>query len=137
MSSGDTAFMLVAEEGDRLTGGQVYLSPSHCHMVVNRHHRIEFRPRQPADIYMPSCDTLLESVADVFGARSVGIVLTGMGGDGARGIVRIKRAGGATIAQDEATSLIFGMPKVAIDSGCVDRVLALHEIAHYVQRMIQ
>lgn len=74
-------------------------------------------------------NVLFTSVAENIGARSVGVILTGMGSDGAKGIRAIKSAGGLTIAQDEATSTIFGMPRAAIETNCVDKVLPIAEIS--------
>ncbi|MDP2168720.1 MAG: chemotaxis-specific protein-glutamate methyltransferase CheB [Thermodesulfovibrionales bacterium] len=125
----------VAEEGEMLVAGTAYVSPSERHMVVRGSKRISFIDRRPADIYRPSCDILLSSVADAFGNKSVGIILTGMGNDGVMGIKRIKEAGGLTIAQDEKTSVIFGMPKVAIESGFVDKVLSIENICRELAKI--
>jgi two-component system chemotaxis response regulator CheB len=78
--------------------------------------------------HRPSCDVLLTSLARTVGARSLGVVLTGMGRDGGRGVAAIRQAGGCVIAQDERTSVVFGMPKVAIEQGA-NVVLPLEEIA--------
>lgn len=118
----------VAEEGEALAAGTAYVSPSERHMAVSGSKKISFTDRRPTDIYRPSCDILLSSVADAFGDRSVGIILTGMGNDGVMGMKRIKEAGGLTIAQDENSSVVFGMPKVAIENGFVDRVLPIENI---------
>ncbi len=119
----------VAAEGDNLTPGMVYVSPSEKHMEVNSARRISLIDRHPKDIYRPSCDVLLSSVAKVYGPKGIGVILTGMGSDGAMGIKKIKDAKGLTVAQDEKTSVVFGMNKVAIDSGCVDKILPLDKIA--------
>jgi len=80
------------------------------------------------DTFKPSVTPLLLSVARTYGARACGVILTGMGRDGALGLKAIKDAGGPTVAQDEATSTVFGMPLAAIELGAVDRVLALDDI---------
>jgi two-component system chemotaxis response regulator CheB len=125
-----------AEAGESLLPGTVYLSPSECHMEVNANREIQFRKRQPTDIYFPSCDILLESVADHFGPDGIGVVLTGMGTDGVFGLTKIKQAGGVTIAQDQASSVVFGMPKAAIDAGCIDRILPLAGIRDEITKLM-
>jgi two-component system chemotaxis response regulator CheB len=126
----------IAVEGDVLTVGSVYVSPSEKHTEINASRGIAFVDRHPQDIYHPSCDLLLSSVARVYGKRSIGVILTGMGSDGALGIRRIKEAGGTTIAQDEKTSIVFGMNKVAIDSGYVDKILPLENISKKIVEMV-
>jgi two-component system chemotaxis response regulator CheB len=121
-------------DGEMTMGGTVYISPSEKHMKINSGRRISLIEKQPSDIYHPSCNLLLSSAADVFGANSIGIILTGMGNDGVSGVKKIKEIGGITIAQDEKTSAIFGMPKVAIESGCIDKVLPLNEIGKEIVR---
>ena len=87
------------------------------------------------DIY-PSIDYVMESAAKAYGKGALGVLLTGMGSDGARGLKAIKEAGGSTIAEDESTCVVFGMPKAAIEMGCVDEILPLPQIAQAVLRMI-
>ncbi len=115
----------VAEAGEALAPGTVYVSPSEKHMQITVSKRVSFVERHPTDIYRPSCDTLLSSVALAYKGRAIGIILTGMGSDGVRGMKQIKEAGGMTIAQDEKTCIVFGMPRVAIESGCIDKILPL------------
>lgn len=126
----------VAEHGDPLEAGVVYMARAESHMEVNGAKRIHMRERSPRDIYHPSCDVLLYSVARSYGRRGVGVILTGMGNDGAAGMKEIKKAGGATIAQNEATSVIFGMNKVAIENGDIDRILSLEQIGAEVVRIL-
>ena len=83
---------------------------------------------QPVSGHRPSADVLFDTVAAEYGEDSIGVIMTGMGSDGAEGIGRIKAAGGATIAQDEESSVVFGMPKVAIERGYIDRIASLDEI---------
>ncbi len=78
---------------------------------------------------------LLSSSANAFGENCIGIILTGMGDDGASGMKKIKESGGITIAQDEASSVVFGMPKVAIDYGCIDKILPLDQIGTEIKRL--
>lgn len=127
----------VGRERDKIAPGNIYLSPAASHMEVNANGRVSLASSRPEDIYHPSCDRLLSSVAASFGQGGIGVILTGMGDDGARGMKAIKEAGGATVAQDEETSIIFGMPAVAIREGSADRVLPLDEIAKEIQRLAQ
>jgi len=80
-------------------------------------------------IYRPSVDALMSSVAEFFPGRALGVILTGMGNDGLRGAIEIKRTGGRVFAQDEDTCVVYGMPKAVVDAGIVDKVLPLEEIA--------
>ena len=81
-------------------------------------------------------DRLFDSVATSYGRQAIGVLLTGMGADGARGLKRMHDAGGATIAQDEATSTVFGMPKAAIEAGAADQVLAMEDIGQAVVELL-
>jgi len=120
----------VGEQGDVLTPGSIYFSPSENNMEVSRSGMIHLAPLDEKAIYHPSCDHLLESVAKNFGANAAGIILTGMSRDGVQGMKQIKAMGGITIAQNEETSVIFGMPRVAIESGCIDYILSPEEISN-------
>ena len=101
-------------------------------MEITTQGRIAFLERHPKDIYRPSCDILLSSVARAYKANSIGIILTGMGSDGARGMQQIKKEGGMTIAQDEKTCIVFGMPKVAIDSGCINKIVPIDDMCNEI-----
>jgi two-component system, chemotaxis family, protein-glutamate methylesterase/glutaminase len=116
-----------AREGDRLAGGLVVLAPTGRHLLVGDGvARLSDAP--PVDTFKPSVSPLFASAARAYGPRACGVILTGMGSDGAMGLRAIKDAGGPTLAQDEATSAVFGMPRAAIQLGAVDRVLPLEEI---------
>lgn len=119
----------IASEGELILPGVVYVSPSESNLAVTPSRRLVLQPRQPGDIYRPVCNVLLNSVAEVFGRNAVGMILTGMGSDGAKGIKAIRRAGGQTIGQDEASSVIYGMNKVAIDTGFVQEILPVTRLA--------
>jgi two-component system chemotaxis response regulator CheB len=125
----------LAAEGDLLQAGVVHISPSEAHCSVTPARRITFIERVPQDIYHPSCDVLLSSVADVFGQQAIGIILTGMGRDGAKGIARIREMGGQTIGQDQASSVVYGMNRVAIEGGGVQQVLPVGAIANEMARL--
>lgn len=118
----------IAEAGETPKGGVVYMAPSERHLTINRRRAFQFRDRKPGDLYFPSCDALMISAADAFGRSCIGVILTGMGADGVLGIQRIKAVGGVTIAQDETSSVVFGMPKVAIESGCIDRIVPIQKL---------
>jgi two-component system chemotaxis response regulator CheB len=128
-----------ASPGDRVIPGRALLARGDRHLVVQRRGFdlvVEFSYAPPVCRHRPSVDVLFRSVAEVAGPSSVGVILTGMGADGAEGLLELKRAGAATIAQDEATSVVFGMPKEAIDRGAVDVVLPLQRIcAGILQRL--
>ncbi|MEO5345559.1 MAG: chemotaxis-specific protein-glutamate methyltransferase CheB [Magnetococcus sp. YQC-9] len=125
----------LAAIGDTPQAGVVHIIPSEFNGIVTPQRRLALLPREEGDIYRPSCDRLLQSVADVFGSRAVGIILTGMGSDGAAGIAHIHRKGGITLAQDEASSLIFGMNQVAILTGGVQRIVPLEVIGDEMVRL--
>lgn len=125
----------LAREGELVMPGTVYISPSEANLAVTPSRRITLVARLPGEIYHPTCDVLLASVAAVYGRQGIGVILTGMGRDGALGIEKIRQAGGATLAQDEASSVIFGMNKVAIDRGGVQQVLPVEEIPQAMLRL--
>jgi len=118
-----------AREGDSVTGtlGQVTVAPPDLHLTVHDGRlRLDHGPERHS--CRPSVDVLLESVADEYGARAVGCLLSGMGRDGAQGLLRLRRRGGLTFAQDEATSAVYGMPREAALLGAADYILPATEI---------
>lgn len=117
-----------AEEGDMLQEGLALIAPGGFHMVVTKDDKVTLTRDPPVNYVRPAADVTMFSLAEVYGAKNVGVVLTGMGSDGAKGIIKIKEKGGATIAQDEKTSVVYGMPKVALDTGRVDVVAPLENI---------
>ena len=117
----------VAKDGDVPQLGNVYLAPGNAHLSLDRRHSFRLEEGIQAR-YTPSGDILLKSVAQHFGANAVGVVLTGMGDDGAEGLQAMRQAGAYTVAQDEATSAVFGMPRAAIDAGGAQQVLPLADI---------
>jgi two-component system, chemotaxis family, protein-glutamate methylesterase/glutaminase len=121
-----------ASPGDRVVPGRAIVARGNQHLTVQRRGLdlvVELSDDAPVCRHRPSVDVLFRSMARVVGDKAVGVLLTGMGADGAEGLLAMKRAGAATIAQDEATSVVFGMPKEAIDLGAVDVVLPLPRIA--------
>jgi len=121
-----------AEDGDSVLPGHALVAPGSYHMTLVRsgaRYTVRINQDPPVNRHRPSVDVMFDSVAKYAGANSIGVILTGMGGDGAKGLLAMKQAGASTIAQDEATSVVFGMPKEAIKLGCVDKVLPLDDIA--------
>jgi two-component system chemotaxis response regulator CheB len=127
-----------AAPGDRIVRGRALVAPGNHHLAVRRSGAqfvAEVSDGPPVKRHRPSVDVLFLSAADAAGPNAVGVLLTGMGDDGADGMLALHRAGARTIAQDEATSVVFGMPKEAIARGAVDEVLPLDQIAPAVLRL--
>ena len=118
-----------ATDGVRLEAGVAYVAPSAAHLRIRHDATLELDPGPEVGGFKPSCDVLLSTAAESFGNRCIGVVLTGMGRDGAIGLLEVRKRGGHTIAQDEATSVVFGMPGEAIALGAAEAVLPLEEIA--------
>jgi len=121
-----------AEDGDSVLPGHALVAPGNYHMALVRsgaRYSVKISQSEPVNRHRPSVDVLFDSVAHYAGANAIGVILTGMGGDGAKGMLAMKQAGAYTIAQDEATCVVFGMPKEAIKLGGVDKVLPLTEIS--------
>ena len=126
-----------AESGDTIQPGRLYICPGAQHLRVNPLGRIQLDSTTGRIAgYLPNIDVTMESVAAYGGALSIGVVLTGMGADGAQGAKAIKKAGGHVIAQDEATSVIFGMPAEAIKLQVVDQVLGLDDIYAAIEKRV-
>ena len=127
-----------AEDGAELTPGVVHLAPGGVgHLEIGGREgawRCRIRRDEPVNGHRPSVDVMFSSVAKAAGPRSVGVMLTGMGRDGAAGLLEMRRAGAATFGQDEASSVIYGMPKAAFEMGAVARQLPLGRIGHEVVR---
>ena len=118
-----------AVHGDRIEAGTVYLAPADMHLLVALD-RIELSHSRLVHFTRPSVDLLFESVAGAYGPRAIGVILTGTGMDGATGIRAIKRQGGRTLVEEPDTAAHSGMPKAALDTGCVDQRLPLDRIAN-------
>ncbi|HVF90174.1 MAG TPA: chemotaxis response regulator protein-glutamate methylesterase [Blastocatellia bacterium] len=125
-----------AREGEMAVAGRALIAPGTAHLKVKRKSNgageIVLERGRPVNGHIPSVDVLFRSVAKEYGAGVMAVLLTGMGSDGAEGIGEIKKAGGHTLAQDRESSAIFGMPKVAIERGYIDKVLSLAEIPDYL-----
>ena len=121
-----------AVDGEVVIPGRVFIAPGHQHMLVRRNgarYQISITDDPPVNQFRPSVDVLFESCARYVGSNALGVILTGMGNDGAKGLMAMKDAGSHTIAQDEASCVVFGMPKEAIRVGAVDEVLPLDRVA--------
>jgi two-component system chemotaxis response regulator CheB len=121
-----------AENGDKVIRGQVLIAPGGKHMMVKRSgaiYHVEIIDGPLVNRHRPSVDVLFRSVARYAGKNAVGAILTGMGDDGAVGMLEMKEAGAYTVAQDEKTCVVFGMPKEAIKRGGVEKVVPLSEVA--------
>jgi two-component system chemotaxis response regulator CheB len=127
--------VLEAKHGDELKPGRVMIAPGDRHLVVENHVRGFFagvNQKEKVSLFRPSIDVLMGSVSEHFQAETLAIIMTGMAHDGVNGIKTVKARGGRTLAQDEDTSVVFGMNKLAIETGCVDRVLPLGLIIPHV-----
>jgi len=117
-----------AEEGDVVQEGLALIAPGGFHMMVTKDGEINLTTAPPVNYVRPSADVLMKSAAKNYASRNIGVVLTGMGMDGAKGVEAIKKRGGVTIAQDKKTCVVFGMPDAAIKTGYVDFVTPLESI---------
>lgn len=121
-----------AQDGDSVLPGHALVAPGGYHMTLVRsgaRYSVKINQDPPMNRHRPSVDVMFDSVAQVAGGNAVGVILTGMGNDGAKGMAAMHQAGAYTIAQDEASCVVFGMPKEAIKAGGVDKVLPLPDIA--------
>lgn len=120
-----------AEHGERVLPGHAYVAPGHSHLLVRRsgaNYIVELSQGPPVNRHRPSVDVLFRSAANVAGRNAIGVILTGMGKDGAAGMLEMKRVGAPTFAQDEATCVVYGMPREAVAMGGVDEVLPVQDI---------
>jgi two-component system chemotaxis response regulator CheB len=125
-----------AEQGELMRAGTLYMCPGSHHLRVGATGRITLDDGPRISGYRPSADLTMETLAAFAGPMATAVVLTGMGTDGARGVTQVKAAGGYVIAQDEATSVIFGMPSEAIRTGVVDQVLPLDHIYRAIEKRV-
>ncbi len=125
-----------AVSGERVLRGTALIAPGNYHMIVKRNgamYYVEIIDGPMINFVRPSVDVLFRSVAKCAGKNGIGVILTGMGEDGARGLLEMRNSGAFTIAQDEASSVVFGMPRRAIEMGAVDKVVSLDEIPHFIK----
>ncbi len=124
-----------AKDGDRVVQGTALIAPGGKHMMLRRsgaQYYVEIKDGPPVNRHCPSVDVLFRSVAKVAGRNALGVIMTGMGDDGARGLREMRDAGAHTVAQDEATCVVFGMPKEAIRLEAAVRVIPLENIPHVI-----
>ncbi|MEW6220757.1 MAG: chemotaxis response regulator protein-glutamate methylesterase [Thermodesulfobacteriota bacterium] len=128
-----------AEDGDSVVPGTCLIAPGNFHMVMRRsgaRYYVNVKSGPMVCHQRPSVDVLFNSVAVYAGANAVGVILTGMGKDGAQGMLKMKEAGARNIAQDEASCVVFGMPREAIEMGAVDRVVPLDQVGRAVMDLL-
>lgn len=129
-----------AEDGDSVIPGTCLLAPGNFHMVMRRsgaRYYVNVKTGPLVCHQRPAADVLFNSVAAYGGNNAIGVILTGMGKDGASGMLKMKQAGARTIAQDEKSCVVFGMPKEAIEMGGVDEIVPLNEVTNTILRMLQ
>ena len=127
-----------AEEGELIQPGWVYISPGGNHVTINstpQGNRIQLSQKVAGDRYVPSIDKTMLSAASIYGKEVLGIILTGMGNDGAEGIKKIKEAGGITLAESKETAVVYGMPRVPAQMGVIDKILPINQMADQLIRI--
>ena len=127
----------LARKGEPIKGGIVYIAPGEGNMRIEQNlitgsPMATFTDKKYEEFNYPSIDCLFESVAEKYGKHSIGVILSGMGKDGTRGLKKIKEVGGFTLAQDEDSSIVYGMPKVAFEEGAVKQVVSLKQIPGFI-----
>jgi two-component system chemotaxis response regulator CheB len=125
-----------AVDGDRVLSGRALIAPGGLHMELRRdgaHYRVAVFEGPPVNRHRPSVDVLFRSVARCAGRNALGVIMTGMGDDGARGLLEMRTAGASTLGQDEATCVVYGMPAEAMRLGAVEREVPLHEVAGVIR----
>ncbi len=132
LNSNSALLVKEAEDGDRVLPGHGYVAPGHSHMLVEikgASRVIRIAKTEKVSGHRPSIDVLFNSIAEFYPGRSIGVIMTGMGRDGASGILNIKKTGGSTIAQNEETSVVYGMNRVAVEMGAIDTIVPLNDIS--------
>jgi len=129
-----------AEHGERVLPGHAYVAPGHSHLRLKRsgaNYVTDLSQDAPVNRHRPSVDVLFHSTAECAGKNAIGVILTGMGKDGAAGLLEMKNAGAFTVAQDEASCVVFGMPREAIALGGADEVASIHDIARCIMQRLR
>lgn len=128
-----------AQNGDTVGAGQVLIAPGEYHMRLKQQggdYMVECQSGEKVNGHCPAVDVLFNSVAQAAGARAIGVLLTGMGNDGARGLLAMRRQGARTIGQDESSSVVYGMPRVAWELGAVEKQVSLNYIAQAIHGLL-
>jgi two-component system chemotaxis response regulator CheB len=128
--------VVLGEHGKRLSPGVVTIAPGAMNLVIHDHLRVTTQIPPPTQYHVPGIDVTFTSAADAYGSLAAGVLLTGMGRDGATGLKRIRNQGGITIAQDESTSAVYGMPAAAKSEDAVDLQLPLPDISVALHRLL-
>ncbi len=139
LSSVTSLNVVIAFDNMLIEKGMVILAPGDANLVIKRRDGLlvtKLIQDTEKSRYFPSVDVLFESVANTVGKRAIGIILTGMGDDGTKGLLAIRHAGGYTIAQDETSCTVFGMPRAAIEAGAVEKVIPLANLASKIKKML-
>lgn len=124
-----------AADGDRVEVGTVLVAPGGRHLLLTPEGRVTLNDDPPMHGVRPAVDKCFESAVPIWGDRMIGVILTGMGYDGAKGMVALKKAGGRTVAEDQSTCVVYGMPKVVVEMGAADEVLPVDEISAAIVRL--
>ncbi|ATB32091.1 chemotaxis-specific protein-glutamate methyltransferase CheB [Melittangium boletus] len=127
----------LAQDGEQLLPGNVLIAPPGQHMTIPFRGRVALKPGVERDGHMPSGTVLLESAAKAYGRRALGLILTGMGEDGADGLLAIKQGGGLTLAQNEESCVVFGMPGAAVGRKAVDHLIHGDDVASTLMRLVR
>jgi two-component system chemotaxis response regulator CheB len=127
--------VIEAQGGETLESGTVYVAPGHSHLTIKRSaagYATELSQAPPFNRHRPSVDVLFNSAAEIVGSNAIGVILTGMGKDGARGLLHMRNAGARTFGQDEASCVVYGMPREAALIGAIEEVAGLDDLARRV-----
>ncbi|MGD8623797.1 MAG: chemotaxis response regulator protein-glutamate methylesterase [Anaerolineae bacterium] len=137
LNEGSPLTVREASPGDRLERGKVLLAPGNYHLVLGRNGTVKLDQGPPRNHVRPAVDVTMETAAEVYGQATIGVVLTGMGNDGTAGAARIKEAGGTVIAEDDSTSIVYGMPRSVSEAGLADYRLPLPKIAAMLAKLVE
>ena len=137
LNQGSSIEVVEAQDGDRLRNGCAFIAPGGHHMTVTGRHTLRISKEPYDTLHMPSVDVMLESVIPIFGSKAVGVLLTGMGKDGAKTLKRLRDLGARTIAESEDSAIVYGMPREAVEQGGVEFVLSADQVAGKIVELIE